>query len=473
MNHQVKAVLPRPNNNKANSSTHQCTYNHNHAVSRSKELLACARTALRQIQNEQNKKSASDGGGKNTTHVNNVTPLQIKPNQLQLWKATTNNDPQQHEYELEHEPQQNILLEDASIAVQATERSVINLERLVRRRGHTNDPTGDIDACMTDFKSCMGEIMASAQSIRNVANHKKYRQLLQCRKHYQVIATSVEGRGKELTERFQKALAVRSHVLKMQAQRKKMLVTTSTSAATADTANNDNPSSNKNSVNKSSKTTVRSAYNMQQSAQFNSPLFTMTGLNAPSSNNGGIQNSNVGNGTSTPAYADATTVNGTTSANMGMRRRVGHNTSSSSNGSSAYGYSKQSSSSYYRNHYTSSYGSVSSSNNPYQDTSASSMQAQVQERKAARDTKARLDNARQVESAIAELGQMFGKMANLVASQQEVVDKIEDDIEAAAVQVNSGADEIQKVFTMVQGNRGLIIKVFALLIFFILFFKLY
>eukprot|EP00816_Leptocylindrus_hargravesii_P005780 CAMPEP_0196806964 /NCGR_PEP_ID=MMETSP1362-20130617/6902_1 /TAXON_ID=163516 /ORGANISM="Leptocylindrus danicus, Strain CCMP1856" /LENGTH=466 /DNA_ID=CAMNT_0042180671 /DNA_START=1 /DNA_END=1398 /DNA_ORIENTATION=+ len=465
MNHN--AVLLPSNNNNANRSTHQSTYNHNHAVSRSKELLACARTALRQIQNEQNKNSASDGGHSTTTHVN--LKLQIKPNQLQLWKATNVN--QQHEY-----GPQNILLEDASIAVQATERSVTNLERLVRRRGHTNDPTGDIDACMADFKSCMGEIMASAQSIRNVANKKNHRQL-QCRKHYQVIATSVEGRGKELTERFQKALAVRSHVLKMQAQRKKMLVTTSTSSATA--AANNNPSSSKNSVNKN-KSTVSSAYNnMQQSAQFNSPLFTMTGLHAPS--NRGIQNSNVGNGksTSTSPYADAdadadAAVNGTSSANMGMRRRVGHSTSTStsSNGSSAYSYSKQSSSSYYRNHYSSNYntGNGSSSSNPYQDTSASSMQAQVQERKAARDTKARLDNARQVESAIAELGQMFGKMANLVASQQEVVDKIEDDIEAAAVQVNAGADEIQKVYTMVQGNRGLIIKVFALLIFFILFF---
>ena len=322
----------------------------------------------------------------------------------------------------------SILLEDASIAVQATERSVVNLERLVRRRGHTNDPTGDIDSCMTDFKSCMGEVVASAQSIQNEGSSSNRKKQYQTRKHYQVIAASVEGRGKELTERFQKALAVRSHVLKMQAQRKKMLVNTTCSTNTTSIGSNNS--------------SVGSAA-MAMQTQFNSPLFTMTGYETQtyaSSNNRQKQKEKQ---QSQPPAAAVQVQN----VNVGMRSRRrkkdNDNTTIQQNGS------KASSSNYYaannyRNHgYASSYNSTYSHStmNDERDksNSANSMQMQVQERKAARDTKARLDNARQVESAIAELGQMFGKMANLVASQQEVVDKIEDDIEAAAVQVNAGA----------------------------------
>ena len=80
----------------------------------------------------------------------------------------------------------------------------------------------------------------------------------------------------------------------------------------------------------------------------------------------------------------------------------------------------------------------------------------------------RLVEARKVESMIGELGQMFSKFSSLVAEQQEVVMHIEDDVEAAHGHVAEGQAHLTRYYQIIQGNRGLIIKIFALLIGFII-----
>ena len=465
-----------------------------HAISRSKELLACARTAQRLLS------KLADNNNNNNNNILAHAHAHAQPlrSTLSLWQQSTTNA--------------NVALEDGAIAVQATERIVEQLEKLVRQRGHTNDPTDRIEACMAEFKVCMEELMSAAMSIRQVPlNNDKgnssslglfARSQLQRKKHFEVVASTIEQRGKVLTERFQSALSVRSDVLKLQAQRTKMLVTNSTSTNHNNRVNSTGaaaPVSGKggNGIGVrsgaiSNKSSGGLSLKSMDINQLNSPLFTMTGTKGavPTStsivpqqqqqsnkmrvNNYVNQksfkntNSNDLSSKSDPApttakpYSVSQIQTDMASTYMGMRRR---------------GVKPQVSSSYYQA-YSQQQSGYYNQSHIYEDEdkhnkSAQSVQQQVQQRRNARNTKHRLDNARQVESAIVELGQMFGKMASLVSQQQELVDKIEDDVESSMVQVQAGAEEIQKVFEIVQSNRGLIFKIFGLLIFFILFFKIY
>merc|ERR1712071_349463 len=88
-------------------------------------------------------------------------------------------------------------------------------------------------------------------------------------------------------------------------------------------------------------------------------------------------------------------------------------------------------------------------------------------------TRLRLEEARKAERSIAELTQIFGKMASLVSSQEEVIENIEYDVENAYMQTEGASKEIGKLYEMKQGNRGLILKVFGILIFMIVFMRFY
>jgi syntaxin 5 len=61
-------------------------------------------------------------------------------------------------------------------------------------------------------------------------------------------------------------------------------------------------------------------------------------------------------------------------------------------------------------------------------------------------------------------------MTNLVMAQSESISRIEDDVEDCLQNVTEAHDSMQKFAEITKGNRGVIMKVFALLIFFILLF---
>ncbi len=63
-----------------------------------------------------------------------------------------------------------------------------------------------------------------------------------------------------------------------------------------------------------------------------------------------------------------------------------------------------------------------------------------------------------VESTISELSQMFGKVASLVAEQGEVVNRIDDDMDVAGLNVQAGQNELLKYYSNLSGERQLIIK---------------
>ena len=69
-----------------------------------------------------------------------------------------------------------------------------------------------------------------------------------------------------------------------------------------------------------------------------------------------------------------------------------------------------------------------------------------------------------------QMGQLFAQMATLVSEQSEVVQRIEDDVEAGLHETLEAQGHLERVYEITKGNRGLILKVFALLVFFIFLF---
>jgi syntaxin 5 len=105
--------------------------------------------------------------------------------------------------------------------------------------------------------------------------------------------------------------------------------------------------------------------------------------------------------------------------------------------------------------------------------SSTSMTQQISMRREQRATHMRAQQARLAEKSIAELGVMFHKMSSLIVQQGETLERIEDDVESAGLDIDAGHGELVKVYGMTKGNRGLILKVFGVLIFLIIFMKLY
>jgi syntaxin 5 len=75
-----------------------------------------------------------------------------------------------------------------------------------------------------------------------------------------------------------------------------------------------------------------------------------------------------------------------------------------------------------------------------------------------------------IESSIASIGQIYHKLGSLVAEQGEQVERIDDDIEQSLVNVNAGKSELEKYLKSVSGNRVLMMKLFAILMFFTVMF---
>ena len=69
-----------------------------------------------------------------------------------------------------------------------------------------------------------------------------------------------------------------------------------------------------------------------------------------------------------------------------------------------------------------------------------------------------------------QMGQLFAQMATMVSEQSEVIMRIEDDVEAGLEQTLQAQGHLQNVFEITKGNRSMILKIFALLVFFIVLF---
>lgn len=82
----------------------------------------------------------------------------------------------------------------------------------------------------------------------------------------------------------------------------------------------------------------------------------------------------------------------------------------------------------------------------------------------------RTDAVQNVQRTIAELAQMFQKMADMVTAQEEMIHRIDHDLDDTMDNVNSAQGQLAKYFEGISSNRMLILKVFAILITFVVFF---
>lgn len=78
-----------------------------------------------------------------------------------------------------------------------------------------------------------------------------------------------------------------------------------------------------------------------------------------------------------------------------------------------------------------------------------------------------------IESTINELGAIYQRLATMISEQGETVQRIDFNIEEMQLNIERGQGELMKYLRSVSSNRWLMIKIFAVLIVFIIFFSIF
>ena len=522
------------NNNNNNSIEQKQPPWKSQAVNRTNELLSCARTALkigqhnhRQRQEQQLKEQQQGQQGSllfqsRSNKDDNKFPewlVDINPAQLSLYQRPPppSSDHHHHHDQNGHSASSSdsttSLLSDSQSLLSLLDNNLSQLHSLVRKRGHTNDPTQQINSLMSKFQEAAQEMKQVCELLRlagttampidpydnSTTSNKRKRSSGQRRKHYELVSTQLELLAKERMERLKVELETRSQVLRDQTNRRKLLATgaggvaaTSVTANGKSTASGAPPRTTTNATRLSQPSRLPKSNPKSAPSQFQSPLFTATSGPA-SSNSGGVQRrSNAhhsNNNSSSSGYSGYAGYGGTTNTSTsssagygGTTSRAGYggvsttSSSASSAPSFATGIRQRKQQQQQQSRIQIDQGGDNDDDKYNKDNDASAtatVQQQIQERRQNRAAQSRLASARLAEKSIAELGVMFTKMSTLISQQGEVLERIEDDVEAAGLDIDAGHDELVKVYGMTKGNRGLILKVFGILIFLIVFMKLY
>ena len=82
----------------------------------------------------------------------------------------------------------------------------------------------------------------------------------------------------------------------------------------------------------------------------------------------------------------------------------------------------------------------------------------------------RVENAKMVAKQFAQVGEMTATLAEIVEQQDEWIADLETETDTASEHVERGQTELLKLWQNVSGDRGLMLKMFAVLIFFIILF---
>ena len=456
-----------------------------HAVSRSSELLSCAKTALKIAKAEY--ANDDDYGG-------TMWWACQQPNELSLcssWKDQPRNG---------SSGPLDGLCEDGLSLLRTMDAELTQLESLVRRRGHTNDPTEEISASVRRLETDAKEL---ATLVKTGFNFPKAN--AQYQRHTQLIASWLQSVAQQQTAKLKEILKVRGNVLADQAQRRKLL---------NPQGPKDPSKSSYERVNGSSSSAKATPHLIPDPPQkraapkaMDTPLFTMTSpLSKPGANpyqrpnpadtatataastnytNGGSISAPTTGATTQPKLPSSAPYGnmGSSGGAYGGPSSAAATSSSTSTGAYGGGYGGYGGASSY-------YGGTAASTGMRQRRPKASayneqqqqqqerdeqedIQAQIQMRQQQRQTEKRLQDAQQAEQTLAQLGTMFNKMTNLITQQGEVLEKVEDDVEAGLSEVEAGQQEITKLYALKKGNRGLIIKVFSLLIFLIIFMRFY
>lgn len=79
----------------------------------------------------------------------------------------------------------------------------------------------------------------------------------------------------------------------------------------------------------------------------------------------------------------------------------------------------------------------------------------------------------EVERTIGELGSLFNRLATMISEQQELVERVDEDVETAVSNANRAQDILMKAYESVSSNNAMYMKLAAILGAFILFFVLF
>lgn len=82
--------------------------------------------------------------------------------------------------------------------------------------------------------------------------------------------------------------------------------------------------------------------------------------------------------------------------------------------------------------------------------------------------RSRTDDILAIESEISKLGEMFNHLAVMIKHHGELTQRIDQNINLAADNLEKGNEELWKVWENTRGNTGLILKIFAVLVVFII-----
>jgi syntaxin 5 len=85
----------------------------------------------------------------------------------------------------------------------------------------------------------------------------------------------------------------------------------------------------------------------------------------------------------------------------------------------------------------------------------------------------RAETMQNIESTIVELGGIFQQLAHMVKEQEEMVERIDTNIQDVELNVDAAHSEILKYFQSVSKNRWLMIKIFGVFVLFFIFFVLF
>jgi hypothetical protein len=364
------------------------------------------------------------------------------------------------------------------------------LQSLVRRRGHTNDPTQDIAHSVRQLELDAQELSVLIQQQQQQQRHGRYSAHYQ--RHVALVAQWLQQAASQQASQLKEILQVRANVLAEQAQQRRKLLKTNTKATNGAQHHDNHHAANNNDS--KSMTSPRSG---NSSAAFQSPLFTTTPQsfkNSQKRNNRLTTSSSSVSSTSAPINshpAGPLYGNGDSEASSTVPAQPKIHSAPSSNG-----YVSSSTTSSYSYSGGGGYGGSSTMGMRQRKAAAATLRAedsatgshangsggqqeewvvqeQIQERQKQRQTQYRVEAARQAERTLSELSTLFGKMSMLITQQGETLQKVEDDVESALLDVTDGQAELQVLHGIKRGNRSLILKVFGLLIFFIIFMRLY
>jgi hypothetical protein len=448
----------------------------NHSVSRSNELLSCAKTSwklLIQRQQQQQQQQLQQQKERNTgSHVPPPPPPAVNKPNLQL--ALITGPP----------PVSLEILEDGLTLLRAMEYGTKKLQILVRRRGHTNDPTQEISTLVNQLEQDMKELTSFCEQVIKIRRRK------QEQRHWELVVQWFQRVATHHSKSLQDCLKLRGEILAEQAQKRRKLVESSSGG------NNSNSKNRNNTNNKGDTKGVTASAAASASATatplFDSPLFTATPQKRTTiTRNGNGNNRNGTYANNRPEqqqqqqqhnYGESQPVvsNGSSSTYYRGKNPAAYSATSSGYGgygggiSTSVGYGHSGGMRQRKGGGGGENNNVSSNNIPVQEQEEEEkVHSQIQMRERKRQTQQRLNEARQAESTLSEVTTLFSKMSTLIVQQGETLEKIEDDVECALVDVSAGQEELTKLYSIKKGNRPLIVKTFFILNFLIIFMRAY